>query len=397
MGKHFVRGLNAVGIVAAVVSLQVQAQNRLPDLGAIVRGAIVFNVDKFGGNGRVCSTCHIGTSGTFNPEQAQLLYKLDPNNPLFRPIDSDDGQGTSYTRLLKDATVRIPLPLPPNAEIVGEPENRTAILIRGTPSTNNIAFENVLMIDGRFTTLQDQAVGAVKTHYQAASLPTAMQQDDVTAFQQTLFSNAQLVAYFLTGKPAQLPKGNTDSEKRGAKFFDPSSAAGKCAQCHSGPLLNTTDNFNGCSPGRSCLPFPAGQQLQPAGQRLSDNGTSTFNLAGNPVKTYLFHIVPGFGDVTMVTPDPGRALVNGGNPCLEAPLACVLGGPGRASELFKIPSLWGVKNTAPYFHDNSAKTLEDVMKQYQMFFHITAVGLNDPSLEISDQDAADIIAFLKLL
>jgi len=32
----------------------------------------------------------------------------------------------------------------------------------------------------------------------------------------------------------------------------------------------------------------------------------------------------------------------------------------------------------------------------KVFFHITAVGLNDPLFEISDQDTADIIAFLKL-
>jgi len=70
-------------------------------------------------------------------------------------------------------------------------------------------------------------------------------------------------------------------------------------------------------------------------------------------KTYVFHNIPGFGDVTM--------------------------------------------DTAPYFYDNSAMTLEAVMRQYQIFFHLTAVGLNGPSFEISDRDAADIIAFLKLL
>jgi cytochrome c peroxidase len=184
--------------------------------------------------------------------------------------------------------------------------------------------------------------------------------------------------------------------RNAAAFFDSSTPAGKCAQCHSGPLLNTTDEFNGCSVGRSCAPFPVGQQLQLAGQRISSDGASELNFGGNPVKTYVFHNIPAFGDVTMTTPDPGRALVNGGNPC-EIFLACVLGGLGRASALFKIPSLSGVKDTAPYFHDNSAATLEDVMRQYQVFFHITAVGLNDPSFEISDQDAADIIAFLKLL
>lgn len=360
-------------------------------------GKRVFEKETFGGNGRVCSTCHIGKSGTFSPEQARELFARDPDNPLFRSIDSDDGVGDSYNRLLTHGTVRITVPLPANVEIVEEPGNRTAVLFRGTPSTNNVALENALMVDGRFADLQNQAVGAVEAHYQATSLPTEQQQADVRAYQQTLFSNERLRKYFETGVPPKLPRGNTAAERRGARWFDSSTPDGKCAQCHSGPMLNTTNAFNGCSTGRSCAPFPQGQQLQPPGQRFSANLASEINQGSNPTKTYLFRNIPGFGDVTMVTADPGRALVNGGNPCLEAPLACVLQGPGRAVPLFKIPSLWGVNDTAPYFHDNSAHTLEAVMRQYQAFFHLTAVGLNDPSFEISDQDAADIIAFLKLL
>jgi cytochrome c peroxidase len=45
-----------------------------------------------------------------------------------------------------------------------------------------------------------------------------------------------------------------------------------------------------------------------------------------------------------VAPDPGRALITGDpNDLLN----------------FKIATLWGIKDTAPYFHDNSARTLED--------------------------------------
>ena len=58
-------------------------------------GKHVFDKQTFGGNGSVCSTCHIGKAGTFNPEQAQALFKSDPDNPLFRAIDSDDGAGAS--------------------------------------------------------------------------------------------------------------------------------------------------------------------------------------------------------------------------------------------------------------------------------------------------------------
>jgi cytochrome c peroxidase len=47
----------------------------------------------------------------------------------------------------------------------------------------------------------------------------------------------------------------------------------------------------------------------------------------------------------------------------------------------------GIRDTGPYFHDNSAKTFEDVMKHYDIFFggFLTA------------QDNTDIVAFTKLL
>lgn len=58
-----------------------------------------------------------------------------------------------------------------------------------------------------------------------------------------------------------------------------------------------------------------------------------------------------------------------------------------------------MSRTAPYFHDNSAKTLEDVLRHYAQFFAIvTDPSTNgDPPLILTEQDQADIIAFLKLL
>ena len=38
------------------------------------------------------------------------------------------------------------------------------------------------------------------------------------------------------------------------------------------------------------------------------------------------------------------------------------------TNIFKTPSLWGIRHTVPYFHDNSAKSLEEVAEQYSFFF-----------------------------
>jgi cytochrome c peroxidase len=63
------------------------------------------------------------------------------------------------------------------------------------------------------------------------------------------------------------------------------------------------------------------------------------------------------------------------------------------ANLFKVPTLWGVKDTAPYFHDNSAKDFDDLLKQYDLFF-VTFFG---DAMTLTPQDRADIKAFLKLL
>ena len=69
---------------------------------------------------------------------------------------------------------------------------------------------------------------------------------------------------------------------------------------------------------------------------------------------------------------------------------------------FKTPTLWGVDRTAPYFHDNSAKTLEAVAAHYNFFFSFTSDpdgpgGPIPPLLSLSPDDQADIVAYLKLL
>ena len=68
---------------------------------------------------------------------------------------------------------------------------------------------------------------------------------------------------------------------------------------------------------------------------------------------------------------------------------------------FKIPQLRGISDTAPYFHDNSAKTLEAVAAHYATFFAIVTdidgPGPLPPLIELSDQDQADMVAFMKLI
>jgi cytochrome c peroxidase len=52
-----------------------------------------------------------------------------------------------------------------------------------------------------------------------------------------------------------------------------------------------------------------------------------------------------------------------------------------------------VKKTAPYFHDNSAKTLEEVAAFYTNLFATNP----DFPVQLTARDQADMVAYMKLL
>jgi len=327
--------------------------------GGVSPGEFSFRQETFGGNGRTCETCHGMATGTVSPEELQARYQQNPQEPMFRALDSDDGKtGTSYQRLLMNATILVSLPLPSNTRVLGSLDNQVT-LRRGIPSTlDTPALDPVLMSDGRAPSLTVQAHGAIMGHAQATRQPTASELANIASFEQTLFSSLAMKSYAETGMAPELPEGTTDSEKRGRAFFRPE---GACGQCHSGPLLNETG--------------PANFLGQPQGSRFSNAFVSETNVGLNPVHTFVIKRPDGLVDV-QVSPDPGRFLITGRK---------------EDFNFFKIGSLRNIKNTAPYFHDNSAKTLEQLMEHYG------GALATQQGVLLTQQDKADIVAWMKLL
>ena len=342
-------------------------------------GERLFRKETFGGNGRTCETCHSRSTGTLSPSDVQAL---EANNPLFLHDGLDDGlSGTS--RISEHATIRVVRPLPPNIRIEGDPSATSVVLLRGIPTTvNTPALDPALMYDLRARTLSDQALGAIHDHAQNTVEPSPEQLALIAEFQRTdeKFFSSETLQDFASGGPAPvLPPGRTASEQRGRLMFvetalTPGSTKGICAQCHAGPMLNQTSPFN----------FGA-----PPGARIANIGVSERNLLNLPVYTFL--IDDGSGDVRAVTmPDPGIPLTNPRPPGVPPPF---VRHPAFFAGFFKIPSLWGVKKTAPYFHDNSANTLEEVAAFYTNLF----VNSPDFPVQLTAQDEADMVAYLKLL
>ena len=380
---------SAAGVLVLVSVMSAQGAKSDP----AKEGRRLFQDETFGGNGRTCQTCHSPATGTVSPEDALKRLKKDPNDPLFIHDGSDDGLGNGLSRMLADATVLITIQLPANVVLADDPGARSVTLRRGIASTlNTPGLDPVLMLDGRQPSLEEQAAGALHDHAQAAR-PAQADLHAIAEFQKadnSFFSSPALRSFAHGGTAPALPIGNTPSEKRGRRFFEnvpPNPAdgftSGLCSHCHSGPLLNQTNEF-----AKDFIGLPI-----PAGVRFFGVLVSEFNHLGNPMHEYVFDKgTPKEFHVT--TPDPGRSLISG----ISGVDPSIPGGLDPVANLtnvnaFKISPLRGIRFTAPYFHDNSAKTLEDVAKHYANFFSVVTGGF----ITLSEQDQQDMVAYMKIL
>jgi cytochrome c peroxidase len=346
----------------------------------VSEGKRLFESETFGGNGRTCQTCHSKTTGTLSPQDIQHLFKTHPNDPLFLADGSDDGNGHGTTRIQADATILINVPLASNIKLAANAGATHMTVRRGIPTTlNTPALDPVLMLDGRQPSLQAQALGAIQDHVNPQFLPTAVELDRIRDFELTneFFSSPEVRKFAEGGAAPELPQGNTASEKRGRRFFvdevdfvDPKH--GLCAGCHAGPMLNHTNLFTKIAFGI------------PLGTRFQNILTAELNVAGNPLQEFIFN--PGTAKERHVSsPDIGRSAITGITDLDDVTFSNF--------NAYKIPQLWGIRDTGPYFHDNSAKTLEDVLVHYTKFFAIVTGN----TLILTPQDQADMVAFMKLL
>jgi cytochrome c peroxidase len=350
------------------------------------RGRRLFEEETFGGNGRTCQSCHTRGSRTISPEQAQALFAQDPGDPLFQGDARDDfgsssplpclgaapsACGATFDRFLAHATIVVGIDLH-EAVTVDDTSARRVFLNRGIPSTvDTPALVLELMSDGRAPTLQAQARDALAGHANVHDVRDSVL-NKIAAFESTEFSRPELESFALGGPPPTLPEGSTEAERRGRTFFVAPTEIGKegfCGMCHSGPMLDTS---------AIALPLPGGDGLPTligAGARFSTTFVSERNALGNPLRLWTIRAADGTAR-SIVSPDIGRAAITG----LWADV-----------NEFKIPSLWNSRNTAPYFHDNSAKTLEEVVDHY---LDIVAPTFG---LSFTEEERADILAYLRLL
>jgi cytochrome c peroxidase len=262
----------------------------------------------------------------------------------------------------------------PETDEAGRPIKRQVTLFRGTGNTINTApLDEALMLDGRFDNLEDQARGAVHAHYDNMEEPTDKDLQRLAQFQHTrqFFSSDELYEFDNGGPAPVLPPGNTPEEIRGRTFFEEKAL---CGRCHSGPMLNRRSPFNASGPGGRF------DQVQVNARDMT--------VLDEPVAPRFWRVLNAQGRFVLRNyHDAGHMLQS-----------------GRINHFgqFRIPSLWNVKNTAPYFHNNSAANLDVLLRHYQEFFEkhhpFLRVGVKPgPADLLDDDELAAIKAFLLIL
>ena len=391
-----------------------------------------------GTNGRACATCHTASNGwTVTPSSLQQRFAAsDGLDPVFRPNDGAtcpsadvstvDARRTAYALLLAKGLIRVSLPVPSNAEFtvveIDDPYQcatpfELGLYRRPLPSTN-LRFLSTVMWDGRETAprqsiendLLSQARDATLGHAQATMAPPVSVLKQIVDFESGLFTAqvrdrdaGSLTAdgalggpFFLAQQPffigindplGQNPTGAAfdphvftifnpwvmDADRdpsiararrsvaRGQEIFNtrPISITdvgglsdvvgpmtGTCSTCHDTP-----------NAGTHSVSMPLNIGTSDASRRTPDLPLYTLRCSnGQEIRTS----------------DPGRAMIT-----------------GKCSDIGKLkgPTLRALAAHAPYFHNGSAATLEDVVEFYDTRFH----------LGLKAQEKRDLVAFLRSL
>jgi cytochrome c peroxidase len=402
-----------------------------------------------GTNGRSCGSCHQPSDGwSVSAAHVKLRFDLTGGeDPIFRTVDGSNcdhnvdvstviSREQAYSLLINKGLIRIALRVPPNAQFdvvaVSNPygcnDSSTLSMYRRPLPSTNLRFLSTVMFDGRESTppstekityatnpadllfdLAHQALDATNGHAQAAVPLTREQQQEIVNFEMGL-STAQAIDFqagFLNddganGGPRAIstqqffvgindPLGNNpfhtpfsstiftlfnawsnaENSRRpsialGEALFnskqiiiqgvaglnDATGIArlnGTCGTCHDAPNI-----------GNHSFPAPLNIGVGDLSSPLNVSYLPVFTLQNKTT-----------GAIVQTT-DPGRALITG----LWTDIGKVKG-----------PILRGLSSRAPYFHNGSADTLQDVVNFYDARFNIG----------FTPQEKADLIAFLSSL
>jgi cytochrome c peroxidase len=401
-----------------------------------------------GTNGRRCVTCHQPNAAwTITPANVQQRFRESRGaDPIFTNNDGSDCEGATprslgetraaYQLLLTRGLIRIGLDVPPGAEFFiesvddpnhcGPATNDASLYRRPLPSTN-LGFLTAVMWDGRESSptttilenLAHQANDATRGHAQATLDLTDEQARQIVSFETGLFTAqarddraGSLRADGARGGPRRLSRQPFFIGINDPVGLNPTGAA------FDPDVFTVFDAWAALTASRHDRETDARRAIARGESLFNTKAITISGVAGLNGATFASGVkVPDSftGSCTICHDSP-----NVGDHSVKAPLDIGLTTPAQAPYLpiytlrnmstqdtvrttdpgramttgkwadinkFKGPILRALAARAPYFHNGSAATLDEVVRFYDTRFKI---GL-------TEQEKADLVAFLRAL
>jgi len=347
-------------------------------------------------NGKVCATCHLPQFGWGLPG-SNISAHFPANDPIFdtAPESGADPLGPILLEqhgLIASRFGRF------NPFLSEDDPLRQVFAWRKSQHLINVALTNGLLNDGRARNLVEQARGAVFIHTQnaderfddIANAPNLSSQrlKDISAFEETIISPPILKALLnpndpdyakLIADPFMTVPVTTPQEKRGKAVFQK-----YCMTCHDMPNVFSNTEHRANPPLNTPLPFAHTMDIGVAQRNALHLEVRRWDPISQTRKTIVVPLVKIDGTVVQwpVKDDIGLAAST-----------------GRYEDLyrFKVPQLRNLAQLAPYFHDNSAATLEDVVDYFDSCdYNDSADGAQHP-IHYKKGEREDLLAFLRVL
>jgi hypothetical protein len=352
-------------------------------------------------NGRVCASCHRGGANHFGLPPLPLTSSVSADDPLITGFTADaDGDPDAYEDLVQYGLVRY-RPGRFNLARSEDDPYRQVFFWRKVQRLVNLRFEHGFLNDGRARVMFETCQGAAFTHTQATDqrfddLFSLQDGVDLEAFQfADTLSDPTLAALAnpsdplhdtLVSDPFYTVPIRTQAQRRGSQVFQQ-----YCMTCHNVP--NVFNNIWNVEPlGNNARPVtdPA---FAPSVGKNFDIGVAEANRLHLDFR--LAH--PDGTRTTIVLP-----LANEDGTTTNYPVTFDVGLAATTARRvdvgrFRVPQLRDIKDLGPYFHDNSATTLTDVINYFNSAQYNTSRDGQRYPIHLDARQRSDLLEFLNVL
>jgi hypothetical protein len=393
---------------------KVEFPARIGDLGDPTRGQASFGVGADGmtldasqalfqgfsqvagrvvSNGRTCATCHRPGAAKLGLPPLPLSSTVPATDPLFTGLPADIGVEPQGLQNFDQLGLLFHRPTRLNPFFAEDSAARQLFFWRKTTRLVNTVFTFGFLNEGRMRELVETSRGAVFTHTQNGDLRfddlvDVQRLQDISRFMEETIDPPELQALLdpndpnyqvLVNDPFATVHPTTQLQRQGEDVFQR-----YCLDCHNMPNVFSNRDHVNAPPHAGPPPFGHAFDVGVAERNAHHLEFRRFDPATGQRVQLILPLIAQDGTIVNlpVVDDVGLA-----------------GGTFRYEDLhrFKVPQLRRVAQLGPYFHDNSAATLADVVDYFNGDQYNQSVDGQRHPIHMNAREREALLALLQIL